>query len=170
MSVLSSPSLASLQIVDVDPQGGEAMALLREAAAEAAALYPEWHDPQAAAPGNAPTPPRGAYLVARVDGRAVACGALRPLEGDVAGGPATAEVRRMFVTATARRRGLASAMLQALEARAVALGHAVLRLETGFRQQPAIALYEARGYLRIAPFGPYVGDPTSVCFEKVLPR
>lgn len=156
-------SAAPFAIDDVDPQGDEAMALLREAAVEARALYPELTAAGAPWPTNPPTPPRGAYLVARRDGAAVACGALRPMDdGD------TAELRRMFVTAAARRQGAARAMLAALEARACTLGYRRLRLETGCRQAPALALYTACGYARIAPFGPYVDDPTSVCFEKAL--
>jgi putative acetyltransferase len=45
-----------------------------------------------------------------------------------------------------------------------------VRLETGNRQPEAIALYEGCGFARIAPFGVYVGDPTSVCFELRLAR
>jgi len=30
-------------------------------------------------------------------------------------------------------------------------------------------LYEACGFRRIEAFAPYIGDPTSVCFEKPLP-
>jgi hypothetical protein len=46
------------------------------------------------------------------------------------------------------------------------MNYSTLRLETGYRQLPAIALYLRRGYRRIDPFGPYADDPTSVCFEK----
>jgi putative acetyltransferase len=148
------------EIRPVDPQGTDALALLAEAAVEASALYPELHDLTAPGPTNAPTPPRGIYLVAYLDGAAVACGALRPLDEH------TAEVRRMYVRRSHRRRGLASAILHALEQAAAGFGYRTLRLETGYRQQPAMALYEARGFVRIAAFGPYVADPTSVCFEK----
>jgi putative acetyltransferase len=144
----------------VDPQGADALALLHDAALDACALYPELHDPAAPGPTNAPTSPRGVYLVAYLNGDPVACGALRPLDAH------TAEVRRMFVRCSHRRRGLASAVLQALEQAARDFNYSTLRLETGYRQQPAMALYEARGFERIAPFGPYVDDPTSVCFEK----
>lgn len=150
------------EIRPVDPQGADAIALLAEAAVEASALYPELHDPTAPGPTNAPTPPRGIDLVAYLDGTAVACGALRPLDDD------TAEVRRMYVRRSHRRLGLASAILHALEQAAADFGYRTLRLETGYRQQPAIALYEVRGFAHIAPFGPYVDDPTSVCFEKQL--
>jgi len=48
------------------------------------------------------------------------------------------------------------------------IGYRRLVLETGNRQGAAVALYEQAGYQRIAPFGPHVGDPTSLCFERVL--
>jgi putative acetyltransferase len=44
-----------------------------------------------------------------------------------------------------------------------------IRLETGVRQPEAQQLYESMGFRRIEPFGPYVGNPTSVCFEKAVP-
>jgi ribosomal protein S18 acetylase RimI-like enzyme len=143
--------------------GADAMVLLRAAAVEARALYPElFADAHHAPPSNLPTPPRGAYLVAYQDDEPVACGAIRPLDDH------HAEVRRIFVLTSARRRGLASAVMRALESRARGLGFRSLRLETGHRQAAAIALYSRLGYVRIDPFGPYVGDASSVCFEKPL--
>ena len=80
----------------------------------------------------------------------------------------TGEIRRMFVTHAARREGVARALLARLEAEAIALGYRRLLLETGQRQKPAMALYRASGWRRTAAWGPYVGDPTSVCFGKTL--
>jgi putative acetyltransferase len=68
----------------------------------------------------------------------------------------------------ARGRGLASALLRAVEGAASTSGIATLRLETGPLQDAAIALYERAGYARIPNFGPYVGDPHSVCYAKDL--
>lgn len=154
---------APLVLVDVDPQGADAMALLGQAAVEAEALYPELHDPARPGPVNAPTPVGGCYLLACLNGQPVGCGALRPLAaGQV-------ELRRMYVTRERRRLGIARALLRALEDRAVRLGHRTMRLETGNRQRPAMALYEAGGFQRIEPFGVHVGDPFSVCYEKPLP-
>ena len=51
-------------------------------------------------------------LVAGLDGAPVGCGALRLLD------PATAEVKRMSTLPTARGRGVARAILSALEAEA----------------------------------------------------
>ena len=149
----------------VDPLGADALALLAQAAAEARALYPELFTPDSPPATNTPLGEGDVYLVAFVDGDVpVASGALRRLDAT------TTEVRRMFVLAHARRRGLARATLAALEEAARGLGVDTLLLETGHRQQPAIALYESAGFTRIAPFGPYGGDPTSVCFAKHLHR
>lgn len=80
----------------------------------------------------------------------------------------SAELKRMFVHADARGRGLAGSLLGAVEAEAVRAGVATLQLETGPLQHAAIALYERRGYARIPNFGDYVGDPHSVCYAKDL--
>jgi putative acetyltransferase len=80
----------------------------------------------------------------------------------------TAELKRMFVSPTARGTGLGAALLGAVEAAAIAHGIPTLRLETGEPQVAAIALYERAGYVRIAAFGEYVNDPTSVCMAKTL--
>lgn len=108
------------------------------------------------------TIPRSVFLIGRLNGRAVACGAVRPFEGDVG------EVKRMYVEPAARGRGLANWLLAALEDVARNMGYVALRLETADRQPEAIRLYESAEYHRIERFGPYVGSERSVCFEKRL--
>lgn len=154
--------MPQLRIVEVDPQCSDASGLLREAAIEARALYPELFDTNSAWPTNAPSLPGCFYLLAYLDQQAVASGAIRPLEESVA------EVRRIFVTRAARGNGIARQILIDLEARAQRAGYETLRLETGCKQKPAIMLYESLGYVRIEAFGEYVGDPTSICFEKSI--
>ena len=151
-----------VRIVPVDPQCDAALALLREAAIEARELYPELHVEGAPWPTNPPLPPRGAYVLACLDGTPVGCGALRPIDD------LCVEVRRMYVVRAARRTGIARAILVFLERVARDFGFEAMRLETGDRQQPAMALYESFGFKRIAPFGVHVNDPTSVCYEKLL--
>ncbi len=153
---------ATLSVDAVDPLHPQALALLAEAAVEARALYPELFGADSPAPTNLPLRARETYLLAWRDGRAIGCGAL--LQRDAL----TGEVRRMFVTRSARRDGVARSLLEQLEQAAWALGYRRLVLETGVRQAPAIALYGGCGWRRIAPFGPYVGDPMSVCFGKTL--
>lgn len=151
-----------VRINPCDPQGDDALALLREAAIEARELYPELQVEGAPWPTNPPLPPRGAYVLGYLDGMPVGCGALRPIDDRVV------EVRRMYVLRIARRAGIARALLAHLEQVARELGYATMRLETGCRQRPAMALYESCGFMRIAPFGEYANDPTSVCYEKAV--
>ena len=42
--------------------------------------------------------------------------------------------------------------------------------QTGSRQPEAVGLYTSAGYVAIPPFGNYVGNPYSHCFEKRLLR
>jgi ribosomal protein S18 acetylase RimI-like enzyme len=58
--------------------------------------------------------------------------------------------------------------MEVLERRALESGYRWLRLETGHRQQAAMALYESLGYYTIPPFGEHVGSPTACCYEKAL--
>jgi len=147
-----------------DPLNPHALRLLAEAAVEARALYPELFAPDGPAPTNLPLAEREIYLLAWQECQAVGCGALR--EHDTF----TGEVRRMFVTHRARREGVARALLADLEQQAQSLGYHRLLLETGARQTAAIALYRSCGWRRIAAYGPYVGDPMSVCLGKTLSR
>jgi putative acetyltransferase len=150
----------------VDPQHRQALALLGEAVQEACALYPKLLGGAGPPPSNPPLRAREVYLLAwRDEGQALGCGALRQLDAY------TAELHRLYVTRAARRKGVASALLEQLEHEAQALGYRQLVLETGAHEKPAIALYRGCGWRRIAAFGPYVDDPASVCFGKpVLPQ
>jgi GNAT superfamily N-acetyltransferase len=114
-------------------------------------------DPEEIAPG------RGVFVVARREGRALGCGAVRLND------PATAEIKRMFTLPESRGQGVALAVLCFLEEAARGLGARRVVLETGERQPEAIALYAKCGFVRIEPFGEYLGSPLSVCMEKALP-
>ncbi len=110
------------------------------------------------------TRPRGAFVVARLDGTPVACGALRPTPGHAG----WAEIKRMYTVPDARRRGISRAVLERLEAIAAELGYTYLRLETGTEQPEAVAMYDAAGWQRIEPYGFYAHSPSSICFGKDL--
>jgi GNAT superfamily N-acetyltransferase len=157
-----TPASLAVGIEPADPRGGAALALLREAALEARELNGVPQDAEAPWPTNAPTPPRGDYLVAVVNGEPAGMAAHQPLDA------MATELRRVFVRRPFRRLGIARRLLAAIETRARARGFAVLRLETGPRQLAAMRLYETCGYVRIAAFGAYADDPTSVCYEKRL--
>lgn len=79
-----------------------------------------------------------------------------------------AEVKRVFVRAEYRGRGLGRQLLQALETWARQKGYAYLILESGEPLTAAMRLYRSMGYEVIPNYGPYVGMPESVCMEKKL--
>ncbi|ARS35327.1 GNAT family N-acetyltransferase [Pontibacter actiniarum] len=101
-------------------------------------------------------------VVAYKDGAAVGCGAIKAYTTD------TAEVKRMFVREQHRGRGIARQALAELEKWALELGYTSCILETGVKQQEAIALYKTCGYTRIPNYGQYAGVESSVCMQKAL--
>jgi len=112
---------------------------------------------------------RGVFLVGYDGEVPVATGAWRrrpPVDG-VETEP-VAEVKRMYVAAAYRRRGLARLVLGELERTAREAGVATLVLETGTAQPEALALYADSGYRRIPGFGHYQDSPLSRCFAKDL--
>lgn len=102
-------------------------------------------------------------VVVYLDGMPAGCGCYRETEE-----PETVEIKRMYVLERARGKGLASTVLQELEQWAAAAGQRAAILETGVNQPEAIALYAKLGYRRIANYGPYAGNPESVCMGKDL--
>lgn len=91
-------------------------------------------------------PPRGAFLLARLNGQPVGCGGLKPLSGEAA------YLKRMWVAPGARGLGLARRLLSALEDRARAMGYSIVRLETNKALVEAQQLYRSVGYAEVAPF------------------
>ncbi|NUO56537.1 MAG: GNAT family N-acetyltransferase [Hamadaea sp.] len=102
------------------------------------------------------------YLVAVVDGQAVACVALQHADDE------TGEVKRMFVSPAYRGRGLARALLAAVEDEGRARGYQTIRLTTGNQQPEAMALYESSGYAETPRYGKYVGQLWTHCYAKAL--
>lgn len=107
-------------------------------------------------------PPGGAFIVVTADGVPVGCGGLRRHDDGVA------EIKRMYVRGSHRRRGHGRRLLDALERRASDLGYGRVVVETGTAQPEALRLYAATGYAPIAPYGHYCCSPSSRCFAKDL--
>mgnify|MGYP002628582693 FL=1 len=101
-------------------------------------------------------------IVAYKVGQAVGCSALKALD------KSTIEVKRMFVHSSGRNMGTGTQMLSALEKWGLELGYTSCVLETGKRQEDAIALYTKSGYSIIPNYGQYTGVENSVCFNKKL--
>jgi GNAT superfamily N-acetyltransferase len=104
----------------------------------------------------------GYFVIVHCESQAAGCGAFRPFDSE------TAEIKRMYVEPRFRGRGIARAVLQAVEAEARRRGFVRSILETGTRMTEAIALYRSCGYTEIEPFGIYVGSARSVCLGKAL--
>ncbi|MBN8505019.1 MAG: GNAT family N-acetyltransferase [Burkholderiales bacterium] len=153
-----------MKLQPLDPFHPEALALLKASDDFHAALYPAESnhllDPAAL------LPPQVLLLGAHAeDGRLLGMGAVRRCEE---AGLRYVELKRFFVRHDARGRGVAAALLEALEAAARAEGFACARLETGIHQPEALRLYRAAGYQDCGPFGDYAPDPLSVFMEKPL--
>lgn len=89
------------------------------------------------------SPPRGWFVMARISGEAVGCGALTWLDASVA------EIKRVWVSQEARGCGVASAIMDSLEALASENGFDCVKLDTNAALLEAHALYRKRGYREI---------------------
>ena len=78
----------------------------------------------------------------------------------------TAEIKRMRVHPDFQRQGFGQEVLGALEARAVELGYAVLRLDTTVIQVAAQGFYLTNSYSEIGRT--MVGEFDVILYEKVL--
>ena len=91
-------------------------------------------------------PPGGRLLLAKRQGVAVGCVALRRLD------ESTCELKRMFVLARLRGLGLGRRLVDAALAAARAKGYRTVRLDTVPGMAAAIALYRSLGFVEIAPY------------------
>ena len=153
-------SAAGVRIAVEDPDQPEILDLLRAGEEYGAGLYPAESN-HFLLPAALRAPGVYFHVARNGDGRALGTGAL-VVHGD------WAEIKRMWVAPDARGRGVARAMLRALEAAAAAAGTRLLRLETGVRNDAALVLYERAGFKPRGPFGDYVPDPLSVFLEKPI--
>lgn len=153
----NGPALGEVTVATASPTLPEAAALLAALDRFLLSLYAAEHT-------HLPSPrilaqPDTVFCLARVDGTAVGCGAVRFCSG-------YAEVKRMYVVPPLRGRGIARIVLAWLEDQALSTGYATLRLEAGVNNTAAVRLYETSGYVRIPPFGEYAAGRVCLCYEK----
>lgn len=81
-----------------------------------------------------------------------------------------AEIKSMRTTRAARRRGIATLLLEHVLTQARNQGYERLSLETGSEEYfaPARALYERHGFEPCPPFADYREDPLSVYLTRAL--
>jgi DNA-binding MarR family transcriptional regulator len=138
-----------VEIAVDDPASPDARYCLNEYYKELAARFDAGFDPGQSLPVD-----DAVFLVARLRGEPVGCGAIKLAES---------YLKRMWVSPTARGLGLGRRLLHELEQRSQT---SVARLETNRNLHEAIALYRSAGYVEVAPFNdePYAHH----WFEKRL--
>lgn len=94
--------------------------------------------------------PRGALLLATVDGEVAGCGALRALP-DV-DYPNACEMKRLYVRPAFRRFGIGRLLAQALLDRGLQAGYSNLLLDTLDDMEAARGLYTSLGFEEIPPY------------------
>ena len=95
-------------------------------------------------------PPRGALLLALIDGQVAGCCALRPL--DTADYPNAAEMMRLYVRKPFRRFGLGRQLAEAILDAARAGGYHSVLLDTLDDMEAARQLYAELGFQEVAPY------------------
>ena len=106
--------------------------------------------------------PDTAVFVARDDGKAVGCGALRRHADGVG------EVKRMYTQPEYQGQGIGGRVLDEITALAEAVGLKRLVLETGDRHPAAWRVYERAGFKRCGPVLDYPDVHWSVFYAKEL--
>ncbi len=154
----------SLTVAVEAADSADASFCLRSYYDELARRFPNGFDPGAVAnfdPAEM-TPPKGWFVVARLEGAAVGCGALKRLDA------AFGEVKRVWTSPSVRGMGIASRIMNRLEALAAEIGFRSVRLDTNGTLTEARALYLNRGYREIERYNdnPYADH----WFEKDLGR
>jgi len=160
MSLATSPRSPSVSLRA--PSNEEEWALTREIFLEYASTlqvdlcFQDFDRELADLPGEY-SPPRGALLLAWVDGQLAGCCALRPLDAsDYAN---AAEMKRLYVRASHRGQGLGRMLTEAILDAARHASYSCVLLDTLDDMESARALYEDLGFYEIPPYyhNPYAG-------------
>jgi GNAT superfamily N-acetyltransferase len=153
---------ASVSVAPESPASADARWCLAEYFRELEARFDGGFDPQkeSAARLDDMTPPKGLFVVARLQDEAVGCGGFKRVD------ETTGEIKRVWTAPKARGMGVARRMLHTLEAAARDFGLKRLRLDTNRALREAQALYRKEGYREVARFN---DNPYAHCwFEKKL--
>ncbi len=106
--------------------------------------------------------PDTTVFVARAEGEAIACGALKRHPG------AVGEVKRMYTKPEWRGRGVGKAILERIIARAREEGCRRVVVETGDKLHAAWRIYEQAGFTRCGSVLDYPPSPYTVFYEMAL--
>ena len=137
-----------MKIVTIDPEHPDARYCLAEYAAELNRRSDRGFDPSvgATAHPHEVRPPAGQFFVVYRDGEPIGCGAVKHHP------EAPAEIKRMWISPTARGLGLCRRLLETLEACAREGGAATAHIETSADLPEALALYRSAGWVEVPRF------------------
>jgi DNA-binding MarR family transcriptional regulator/N-acetylglutamate synthase-like GNAT family acetyltransferase len=139
---------SAVEIREADAAGSDARQCLRAYVAELNERWEAGFDPSAGVSSEPHqlTPPAGCFLIAYLHGEPIGCGGVKHLPG----GPT--DIKRMWVSRSARGLGLGRRLLAELEQRARDSGATAVRLETNRVLVEAIGLYRSAGYREVPAF------------------
>jgi DNA-binding MarR family transcriptional regulator/GNAT superfamily N-acetyltransferase len=153
---------AAITITIEEPDSPAGLACLANYGAELARVFEQGYDPTNDGPPDHDDyrRPQGGFLVARLDGQPVGCGAWKRLA------PTVGEIKRLWISEAVRGSGLGRRLLRTLEGLARDAGMTQVRLDTNRVLTAAQSLYRAEGYEEIAAYNdsPYA----HMWFQKSL--
>lgn len=120
--------------------------LFREYAAslDGRVCFQSFEEEAAGLPGEY-TPPPGRLWLARRDGQAAGCGALRRMA------PGIGEMKRLYVRPQFRGLGIGRTLVETIIREARDAGYRRIRLDTLPSMEPAVALYRSLRFRRVPP-------------------
>ncbi|WP_298258863.1 GNAT family N-acetyltransferase [uncultured Litoreibacter sp.] len=142
-----------------DPRDPQVTALLKASHALMESLFPPEDNHYLSI--DALCVPEVHFFAAYEGDTVLGCGAFKVV-GDYG------EVKSMFTAEAGRGKGVASAVLNEIEAQASTMGLKMLKLETGDLLHAAHKLYAKHGFTPCSPFGDYEESKSSVFMEKPL--
>lgn len=108
------------------------------------------------------TPPQGLFLLLCLDNQPAGCGGYRVHD------TTTGEIKRLYIRPEHRGRGHGRRILTALEDHARVIGTTRILLETGVRNEAAIALFDSTGYTPTPGYVPSRDQRINRAFAKPL--
>jgi DNA-binding MarR family transcriptional regulator/GNAT superfamily N-acetyltransferase len=141
-------SLGAVELRPIDPNHPDARGCFRAYFDELDRRAESGFDPRVSSLAEAHelTPPAGMVLVAYLRAEPIGCGAVKHHPG------AVSELKRLWVSPSARGLGLGRRLLAELEALARATGARVVRLDSHSALVEAISLYRSAGYREVPRF------------------